>query len=173
MAAKSTEGNSSPSTDPVFQLERARFELLNEIEAARLELQHSYAAKKMELLKANKAEAEWLLGALAELRKERVTFQKKAIAEISAALAESKVNETLSSEWLTNINKLYHEDIALAQKMISVDIEEVDSNLFQQLKKGTEERIRQAIESRLSEQSTNTGSLTGSPSPPHDGGKGG
>lgn len=125
---------SEKALDTILQFEQKRFEMLTKIEEARLKLQHDYAEKRAKLLSENKEIFSWLLDSLSDLRKERINFQKKAISEINESLQNSKVPEDLTKEWLNQISRLYHEDISLAQKMVSVDFNEIDNQEFDKLK---------------------------------------
>lgn len=130
MSSKTSE----KALDAIFQFEQKRFEMLTKIEEARLKLQHDYAEKRAKLLSENKEIFSWLLDSLSDLRKERINFQKKAISEINESLQNCKVPEDLTKEWLLQIAKLYHDDISVAQKMVSVDFDEIDNQEFDNLK---------------------------------------
>lgn len=133
----------------ILEIEKKRFEMLTLIEEARLKLQHEYAEKRAKLLSENKDIFSWLLDSLSELRKERINFQKKAISEISETLQDCKVPEDLTKEWLKLINKLYHDDVTVAQKMISVDFDEIDNNLFADLKEVVQNKLHEEIDEYL------------------------
>jgi hypothetical protein len=125
----------------LLQFEEKRLKMLKNVEEARLELHHNYAEKRAKLLSENKETFSWLLDSLSELRKERINFQKKAISEINDALLDSKVPEDLTKEWLHLITKLYHSDVSVAQKMVSVDFEEIDDQAFDSLKEVIENKL--------------------------------
>jgi hypothetical protein len=90
-----------------------------------------------------------LLEALSDLRKERLSFQKKAIPEIAMALKEGQIPDEQASEWLTMITQVYHQDVTLAQKMIAVDVDEIDTDLFQKIKAQLDHDLQKVIAAEL------------------------
>lgn len=132
-AAESASGSHS-ALFQLVEVERQSFNLLRDIEQARMELHHSYLEKRMALLAANKDNVEWLLGAMSELRKERVSFQKKSLPEIADALQDGKVPQQQVTDWLCEVSKFYHGDISAAQKLIAIDVAELDEKLFETTK---------------------------------------
>jgi len=127
--------------DAIMQFYQKRVDLLNKIEESRLKLHYEYTEKRAKLLTDNKEVFEWLTESLSDLRKERINFQKKAIAKINSALTDAKVPDDLIKEWLLLITKLYHEDISTAKKMVSVDFEEIDNKLFDDLKETISKKL--------------------------------
>jgi len=140
---------SEKALNAILEFEQKRFEMITNIEEARLKLHHDYAERRAKLLSENKEIFSWLLDSLSDLRKERITFQKKAVSEINETLQDCKVPEELTKEWLHLITKLYHDDISVAQQMVSVDFEEIDDDVFNNLKNVIENKLHTEINEHI------------------------
>ncbi len=130
----------------LINLEKQRADELIRIEKARLDMQLEYEQKRIELLNKNKESYVWLEECRSDLRKELVGFKKKAIPDIHAALSDGKVPENLIHMWLEEISKLYLNDINLALRMIAVDIDELNQNLFKEIVDPYQKRFKDILE---------------------------
>ena len=125
----------------IKDLETHRANEMLRIETVRLEMQLDYETKRIELISKNKESFLWLEEVRADLRKELVSFQKKYLPEIHTALVEGKVPEDLIHQWLTDVSKLYLNDINLSSNMIAVDIDEIKQDIFREIIEGYENRL--------------------------------
>lgn len=135
--------------DLLIHLEKQRADELIRIEKARLDMQLEYEQKRIELLSTNKESYTWLEELRSDLRKELISFNKKAIPDIHAALSDGKVPENLVNMWLEEISKLYLNDINLALRMVAVDIDELNQNLFKEIVESYENRFKDILENLL------------------------
>ena len=134
----------------LINLEKQRADELIRIEKARLDMQLEYEQKRIELLNKNKESYVWLEECRGDLRKELIGFKKKAIPDIHAALSDGKVPDNLIHMWLEEVSKLYLNDINLALRMIAVDIDELNQNLFKEIVDPYQKRFKDILE-KLSE----------------------
>lgn len=122
----------------ILEFEKKKIEMylgmIEKIERVKMDLQQEYIDKRINLLSEKKEIFTWINETLEDLRKERVNFQKKKVAEINEALKDSNVPDELVKEWLHLITALYNEDISVAQAIIKVDVEEFDRTMFDNLK---------------------------------------
>ena len=135
--------------DLLINLEKQRADERIRIEKALQDMQLEYEQKRIELLSTNKESYVWLEELRSDLRKELISFNKKAIPDIHAALSDGKVPEALVNMWLEEISKLYLNDINLALRMVAVDIDELNQNLFREIVEPYEKRFKDILENLL------------------------
>jgi hypothetical protein len=133
----------------LFELEQKRLNLLKSVEEARLQLAHQFTEKRLQLLAKYKPNVEWLLSSLSDIRKERVSFEKKGIAEVWEALVEAKIPEEQIKPWLADLHRFYHEDLSLAEKLLAADVSEFDLKSFDQLRDAIEESLRAVVDAQV------------------------